>query len=311
MAICALCGCDTLRSLFAANNVHGRSILGSESFNILECPNCSIVYTDVQVTAGYFKKYYPCDYYPATASNISIRCLESSLASLSFKFHLGLIKRYAPRASKILEIGCARGEFLRRLPAAYKKFGIEINDDFAGYLRENCKDISVSSVKIGSGVRPFPGQTFECIILWEVFEHIDNPVAFIKEISLMLSEHGIIILEMPNRNSLGFLFTGSDWFHIDTPRHIFFYSKRSLQNMLQTCGLSIVGFGSNPVDYVQDLAMSFLNRTRAVFFPLRVVIVSLTLPICLFVRCFLSAFVPDIAEINIYVVRPKLKRGKR
>jgi SAM-dependent methyltransferase len=227
------------------------------------------------------------------------------LKHLSFKRSLSLIRKFSSKAKKILEIGCAKGDFLSWLPSNYKKFAVEINQNALKFVKDNHRDIKVLGERIelvdsSRGI-------FDVVLFFHVLEHIDKPNIFFAALYNLLGKDGVVILEIPNSESLGLRLTKTNWFHLDTPRHLFFYSHDSLKILIDRHNLKIVSFSGNPIDYFQDLPISILkviNSTKqnVLFKGLEAILI---LPLMAFVRLFLALFIPKFAEINTYVIKRK------
>lgn len=111
---------------------------------------------------------------------------------------LDLLKKYNRRdknKTKILDFGCGSGYFVGQLAEiGYQSFGL---------------DNSVESIKFGEGQGiknltvtdgdriDFPDNFFDCILLLDVLEHLENESPAIKEIQRVLSPGGIAIITVP------------------------------------------------------------------------------------------------------------------
>ena len=126
---CRLCSSSNTQLLFISKNIHGKHLLGDEKFNVLECKNCKVTFTDVDVDGAFYGHYYPKNYYDKFRGNKLVESLLAFLEKYSFKRKLRLILRHKPPGNRVLEIGCAQGKFLHDLPPTFKKFGVEINED--------------------------------------------------------------------------------------------------------------------------------------------------------------------------------------
>ncbi|KMP10866.1 hypothetical protein UR09_05030 [Candidatus Nitromaritima sp. SCGC AAA799-A02] len=174
----------------------------------------------MSVGKTYYDKYYLEDYYQEIPKSSPIRKPVEFLENLSFKRKLRLIEKHKPPGNKILEIGCGRGKFLNWLPAHFEKYGMEINKNACQFIKGNYPDITVFNSPVQDSANYESEAPFDIIVMWQVLEHIEHPDRFLKNVSHLLAGNGVLILEIPNRDSLGFSMTQKEWFHIDTPRHL-------------------------------------------------------------------------------------------
>ena len=306
---CKLCLSKSTNLLFFAKNIHGRHVLSQDRFKIYWCQNCKVAFTDVEINDTYYKKYYRKNYYQYNQCAILISKVLCLLREISFRNKLKMIRRYSPSGSKILEIGCAKGDFLHWLPPSFQKYGIEINEIGYQYIKDNYDDIVAYKVKIdGAGLKN--GSKYDIIVMWHVFEHIDNPINFVKSISCMLAEGGIIIFDIPNQNSVGFRLTKRAWFHLDAPRHLFYYGYDTISWLLRQNNFEIVNYSANAIDYFQDLAVSFYMKFKTNSLFLNIFIAAVVIPPSLIIRLLTALLKPNISETNTYVVKSHFKYGK-
>ena len=294
---CRLCDSDKAKILFASQNVHGRHLLGKEKFEVYQCCKCGVAFTDVEVDAVYYHKYYPNNYYQDAPFPNGLKWIINLLEKLVYNRKLRLIDKYLPKGGQILEIGCGQGEFLHRLPEKFEKFGIEVNDKACQYIRKNYKEITLFEGKIEEIYFPH-GLKFDMVVMWHVLEHIENPVIFFKTLKKILKKDPTLIIEIPNRDSLGFRLTKDKWFHLDTPRHLFFYNFETLKEILIKNQLKIVDYFGEPFSFPHDFAFSVINK--------KVISVVLA-PILLLLRFAIALFIPKAAEINTYIIKNQTK----
>lgn len=300
---CKICVSSDLKKLFTSQNVHGRHVLSKENFDIYECLQCKIACTDVKVDGGYYKKYYPDDYYETVIGNGFVQAALGWLNKWGIARRLAIINKYKPADRiKILDIGCARGEFLNTLPSSFEKYGVEINNDGYSFVKKHYPHITIYNQKIDS--KEFDTkQSFDIIAMWHVLEHIDNPNTFFKALNKLLSKDGVLILEIPNRDSLGFNLAKDKWFHLDTPRHLFHYNYKCLRELLKKNKLGIIGYSADPLSYFHDLSFSIFAKIKKNNWLIDFFLFAFVVPTAFIIRLFCSLFFPRLAEINTYIIK--------
>lgn len=256
---CKLCGSVNVKKILTACNIHGRHILSSkDNFSIFRCSECEATFVaDIAVNADYYSKYYPSDYYDNELSNSLI----NQLAKLIFKLSVKIKERQIVNnlesnkkfKLKVLDIGCGCGDFLDNISDdRFDKYGVEINPN--GYRACKEKQIKIYNQELKS--IDFEDNTFDIITLWHVIEHIDNPYDIMATIKRILKSDGILVMATPNTDSLGFKYGQSLWFHLDTPRHLILYNKKSIEHLLCQAGFEVVLNKNNYYDFVLDLYWS-------------------------------------------------------
>ncbi len=108
-------------------------------------------------------------------------------------------------------------------------------------------------------------EPFDIVLLFQVLEHLADPLAQLQECRRRLAPGGKLIVGVPNSGSWqASLFRGS-WFHLDPPRHLFHFSSDSLTRLLGQAGFSVqhisyVSFEHDPYGWIQSLWNLFTHR---------------------------------------------------
>ncbi|MNB88212.1 putative S-adenosylmethionine-dependent methyltransferase [compost metagenome] len=96
---------------------------------------------------------------------------------------------------------------------------------------------------------------FDVILLDNVLEHLKNPLEILKYCYLLLSEQGVLLIEVPNDFSIvqkrllekGFI---NEEFWVVSPDHISYFNKDGLTNLCSDAEL-------NCIDIISDYAIDF------------------------------------------------------
>ncbi len=145
------------------------------------------------------------------------------------------INAFFPRPGRILDIGCGRGYMLRKLAAmGWECFGTE----FPGQASANLPFTVYEKDPEDLGLQ---ASSFDVVTLWHVFEHLKDPFSTLKEIDRILRPGGLLVISVPNIESLQAKIFGGNWIHLDLPRHIYHFSPGSLSLALEKKGFTIIG----------------------------------------------------------------------
>jgi len=99
----------------------------------------------------------------------------------------------------ILDCGCGYGFWTSNLEPHCKFIvGTDIRDIFdRNKLSQKLDFILADGYKL-----PFKDESFECVVLFDVLEHTDNDLAFLRDSHRVLKSRGFLLISVPNRERL-------------------------------------------------------------------------------------------------------------
>ncbi len=140
-------------------------------------------------------------------------------------------------ACRLFEIGCGTGVFLdeaRR--AGWRVGGLEVSEYAAGQAEARGLDVVCQAVE---DWRP-PGPVFDCVVLWDVLEHLRDPAGALRRAAGSLRRGGVLALSTGDLNSLCARLSGSRWHLFTLPEHLFFFTPGALRRLLTRAGCRAV-----------------------------------------------------------------------
>jgi len=152
---------------------------------------------------------------------------EQRLAGLDAKWRLDLIRR-VKASGKLLEAGCARGDFLRAAREWFDSYGVEPNPELAA--------ASSAIVPVHPDIiERLPWTDFDVVASFHVIEHVNSPRSFIRGAAERMRPGGLFVIETPNINSLPFKLFKARWRQF-IPEHYFFFDPKTIARLLAECG---------------------------------------------------------------------------
>ncbi|MBI3616100.1 MAG: class I SAM-dependent methyltransferase [Candidatus Omnitrophica bacterium] len=183
---------------------------GEEPSNLLRCRRCRAAYWetgwDETQVATHYSHYYSADgvrYDPLT---------QRRYLSLLDRF-----ERHLP-VGRLLDIGCGAGHFLAVAESrGWKAVGMEVSRSALEMLtrlkQENRLHFAILNKP--HELAGLPDGCFQVVTLFEVLEHLENPLDILQQAYRVLSPGGILYLTTPNFNSLSRFLLGRRWRVID------------------------------------------------------------------------------------------------
>jgi SAM-dependent methyltransferase len=154
-------------------------------------------------------------------------------------FYNWRVSRWARAKSgpgSVLEIGCGPGLMLQAFRRhGWSALGIERNEAMAQTARR-----SPGLEIVTTPVEDLPAdRRFDLIIMFQVLEHVGDPVPLLRECARRLAPGGRLVTNVPNFASWQSRFAGPSWLHLDVPRHLIHFTPQTLAATLERAGLRL------------------------------------------------------------------------
>ncbi|MBI3813156.1 MAG: class I SAM-dependent methyltransferase [Nitrospinae bacterium] len=154
---------------------------------------------------------------------------------------LSEISGYKP-SGELLDVGCGIGILADEAnKKGYQASGLEINPDAASVGRERYK---VSLFNLSISQMSASDKRWDVVILNHVLEHLLQPVQFLSDCRRLLKEDGILYIGVPSYKSWTAIVEGKDWPHFFVDQHIWQWTHKTICEVVNMAGLSIVNIHS-------------------------------------------------------------------
>lgn len=242
---CRLCGGE-MRSFLDVD----------ERFSLARCEACSLVSTRPELPEEEVAAFYPPEYYGRR--NRRFHPLLERLVVVFRGRRARLIARRAP-PGRVLDVGCGRGLLPSQLRRRSREaFGTELSAGAATHARE------VLGIPVFVGPleeSPYEEGSFAAVVFWHVLEHLRDPRSALRHARRLLAPDGLLVVAVPNLESLQARVGGRGWFHLDVPRHYHHFGLGVLARLLDEEGFDVeevshFALEQNPYGWIQ----SALNR---------------------------------------------------
>ncbi len=223
---CAICGdCGT------------RVVAHRFGYPIARCGRCGTVFTDLAPSTHEILELYSDRYFRGGIERRGY-CdygADESVLRASFRRKLRLVNRFAPRKGALLDVGCAYGYFLDVAEkSGWRCFGLEASPFAASEARARGHRV-VHGVSLGA----FGSGTFDAVTMWDVLEHMPDPVGCLRDVHRVLLPGGLLALCTGRIDSLPARIQGFRSRIYNPPQHLYFFSRQSLGYLLALTGFRL------------------------------------------------------------------------
>ena len=205
------------------------------TYAIGKCRRCSLVYLSFRPTVESLPRCYPVDYHVHDSGR------QGLVPSILYGMRARLRQRRVFAAAKgqvrsLLEVGCGDAAFLLHLdsvcPPSMSLVGIDLQAP-----RINRGRLQVSSGDFGA--EDLVG-TFDAVVMFNVLEHLPDPITSLGKIRKHMPSGGVIYGEVPDWRSTWRHVFPKHWQGLQIPRHMSFFEPDTLRDSLERAGFGQV-----------------------------------------------------------------------
>lgn len=174
----------------------------------------------------------------------------------------------------VLDVGCGPGYFLSYLKdLGIRSRGLEVNSASVSFARDIGLDVALSNLE------DEPAGQYSLITMFDVLEHIPQPVNFMKMVSDKLRPGGSVLAYTPNIHSLSSLIMGGNHNMLAVFNHLCFFDRASLNFLATHSGLQLGNidfYGLDILDYFAwkeaEDGIDYFRKLRDLVAPLQAVL---------------------------------------
>ena len=166
------------------------------------------------------------------------------------------VERFSLNGESGIEIGCGRGEYLKLLSErGLKMTGLEYSDRSVAQC--NAEGLRVYKGFIGDERLPLQDEKFASFYMFNYLEHLPFPIQNLRDISRLLSEDGVGLIEVPNFDMI----VRERMFTEFCTDHILYFTEDTLRQMLSRSGFEVLSLDAIWGEYI----LSATVRIRPTF----------------------------------------------
>ena len=230
--------------------------VSQESFAMVKCAHCKLLFTNPRPDEGNLYKYYQSENYIShtNKSNNPVNSIYKVARYFTINRKIKLVSKFHKNGN-LLDFGCGTGEFLKTgKKKGWNVTGYEPTKDAYEGMDQSIKSDIVSSLD-----EIQLKKHFHVITLWHVLEHISDLRTTIQQLKKMLRPDGVLVIAVPNHESYDAEYYKEYWAAYDLPRHLYHFSQQTMKSLLSANKLKLIKTYPMPLDayYVSLLSEKY------------------------------------------------------
>ncbi len=200
-------------------------------YDLLECPNCGVIYFDPLPTIEQLNRFYSASYY-------NFNRWHDEAKGIIYANKLTKLKKNG----RFLDVGCATGFFIHAIKnnSSWKVHGVDFGRDAVEFAQ---KQLNLDVKRGNLQDVTFPDRYFDYIHINNVLEHVLDPLSLLKECKRIIKPGGHLFLSVPNGlNDSRVLidFYKSEYIPARSANgHIYFFPAETLLGLFAETGFSV------------------------------------------------------------------------
>lgn len=232
---CPCCGQKNIAAVFSVKDY----TVSGENFEIWECKNCTLRFTQNAPDENAISRYYQSENY---ISHSDTR--EGFINNLYHKVRTHTLaqkrkiveKTIGKKSGSVLDIGSGTGAFLFTMNrAGWQTTGLEPDET----ARKKAKELYQLNLKSSGELFSLPEAGFDAITMWHVLEHVHELHAYLKKLKELLKPGGKLFIAVPNYTCYDETVYKEFWAAYDVPRHLYHFSPKSMEKLLELHDMNI------------------------------------------------------------------------
>lgn len=219
------------------------ALLGEETFSLVRCENCGMVFHQRILTPEWLNLLYSQWINDAQIEHMEAEYQTANEREILFergrqcmKHLLRLQKLLLPNTTerfRVLDYGCGDGYFL----ALAKLFGFgAYGIDFSSVRNERAAKMGIAIFNNLESLESYQIGRMHAATLFQVLEHLEDPLAVLSKIANTMEDGGIFIVEVPDCRGISQPQNFSEFHAVHPLEHINAFTSITLKRMCEQVG---------------------------------------------------------------------------
>jgi 2-polyprenyl-3-methyl-5-hydroxy-6-metoxy-1,4-benzoquinol methylase len=236
----------TPRSCPTCGAREARHELDKDHMQLVRCAACDLVYVTPTFDEAHYKRVYASQEYQDIVRDLGIKSHEYRMQRFG-RERVGLMADHLPGVAtpRYLDVGCSTGFVVEAArDAGWTSVGLDLNPSAVEFGRSRGLDLRPVALEDAA----FEAGSFDAVSLFDVLEHLLDPLRTLRACTRLLAPGGIVFLYVPNYDSASRLLMGKDAHFIWPTHHLNYYTPATMRDLMARQGLETVYLATEGLD---------------------------------------------------------------
>jgi SAM-dependent methyltransferase len=240
----------TRRACPTCGGSEARHELDKDHLQLVRCAACDVVYVSPAFDDAHYKTVYASAEYQDIVRDLGIKSHEYRVRRFGAERVELMARHLASGTPRYLDVGCSTGFVVEAArDRGWDAVGLDLNPSAVEFGRSRGLDLRAAALEDAA----FEPASFDAVSLFDVLEHLLDPVQTLRASLRLLRPRGIIFLYVPNYDSASRLLMGKDAHFIWPTHHLNYYTPVTLRDLLTREGLSTEYIATEGLDLADYL----------------------------------------------------------
>jgi CMP-N,N'-diacetyllegionaminic acid synthase len=231
-------------------HAEGTLELEKDHMQVVRCPACDLVYVSPTFDEAHYQEVYRSAEYQDIVRDLGIKSHEYRVQRFGRERVDIMARHVSAGRPRMLDVGCSTGFVVEAArDRGWDAVGLDLNPSAIDYGCSRGLDLRNVALEAAG----FAPGSFDAISLFDVLEHLMDPVRTLRACTALLKPGGILFLYVPNYDSASRLLMGKEAHFIWPTHHLNYYTPITIRDLLRREGLSTEYLATEGLDIVDYL----------------------------------------------------------
>lgn len=251
-----LCPMCTGSELVREQTLRDFVLLKPGYFHMSRCRSCGHIFQNPRLNAQGLEFYYR-DFYTGTGEESVRGYLASTTAS--YRARALMLKGHQP-PRRWLDVGAGYGHFSRTAREVWRETKFHVLDVSASIKSaENLGWAERAYVGAFLDLAPQIEETYDVVSMFHYLEHTPDPLAELRAAASLVEPNGLLLIEVPDPDSVGRRLMGKWWPSWFAPQHLHFFPSHNMETYLRTAGFEPILWHRAKAHLATDASFAMAN----------------------------------------------------